>query len=336
MGLRHRTMLQKDVADCIEVIAAHPVIGPRYRGRVKTDLYQAWLRLLGSEGMKAAVFEESEGSHVAFRGFGISVVVTDDFVRELKTPPLFWFGPELAKRILRGVSPVLSEKQIREGNSKEGLNLVVWEALPRPGFDKRADIYHLMVTSFIENHRGFLWKEMITSQLESAERMQWALNAGGLLWNPSARCYAHSPEKNHHEVIRRPHIVGVTHDIEFGRPGSWVGTLFDYHQPKCGFSQREQSLLLSALSGGTNDEVSDDVGVSRATVKNRWRSIYNRASSGLPELFLDDTHAKRGKEKRRRLLAYLRDHPEELRPISRKLLQQAVAQRRVSRKPRPA
>jgi hypothetical protein len=67
---------------------------------------------------------------------------------------------------------------------------------------------------------------MITSQLESAERMQWALNAGGLLWNPLARCYAHSPEKNHQEVFRRPHIVGVTHDIEFGRPGSWVGTLF--------------------------------------------------------------------------------------------------------------
>jgi hypothetical protein len=335
MGLRHRPMLQKDVADCIEVIAAHPVIGPRYRGRVKTDLYQAWLRLLGSEGMKAAVFEESKGSHVTFGGFGISVVVTDDFVRELKTVPLFWMGPELAKRILLGVSPLLSEKQIREGNSKEGLNLVVWEALQRSGFDKRADIYHLMVASFIEIHRGFLWKEMITSQVESVERMQWALNAGGLLWNPSARRYEHCPEKNYQEVIRQPHIIGVTRDIEFGRPGSWVGTLFDYHQPKCGFSQREQSLLLSALSGGTNDEVSDDVGVSRATVKNRWRSIYNRASSGLPELFLDDTQAKRGKEKRRRLLAYLRDHPEELRPISRKLLQQAVVQRRISRKPRP-
>jgi hypothetical protein len=57
-------------------------------GRAKTDLYQAWLRLLGSEGMKTAVFAESEGSHVAFMGFGISVVVTDDFVRELKTPSL--------------------------------------------------------------------------------------------------------------------------------------------------------------------------------------------------------------------------------------------------------
>jgi hypothetical protein len=332
MGLRHRPMRKKDVTACVEIIAAHPVVGPRYRARGRTDLYQAWLRLLGSEAMQAVIFEESEGSQVTVGGFGISVVVTDDFVRELKAPTVFWHGPELARRVLWGVSPVLSEKQVREGNSKEGLNLVVWESLPRSGFDKRADMYHLMVASFIEVHRGFLWKEMITTQMESVERLHWALNAGGLLWNPSARRYEHCPEAKYQEVIRRPHMIGVTRDIEFGRHGSWVGTLFDYHQPKCGFSRREQRLLLSALSGGTNDEVSDKVGVSRATVKNTWRSIYNRAISGLPELFLEDTQEKRGKEKRRRLLAYLRDHPEELRPISRKLLQQASTERRFSRK----
>ena len=335
MSLRYRPMQKKDVSECVEIIAAHPVMGPRYRGRVNTHLYHAWLRLLGSEAMKAAVFEESKGSHFTMVSFGISVIVTDDFMRELKTPPLFWIGPELAERVLLGVSPVLSEKQIREGNSKEGLNLVVWESILRSGFEHRADIYHMIVASFIEIHKGFLWKEMVTTQLESAERMQWALNAGGLLWNPSARRYEHCPVENHSKVISQPHIVGVTRDIESGRPGSWVGTLFDYHQPKCGFSQREQKLLLAALSGGTNDEVSDQVGVSRSTVKSAWRSIYNRAISGLPELFLDDPRAKRGKEKKRRLLAYLRNHPEELRPISRKLLQQASTQRRSSRELKP-
>ena len=337
MGLQHRPMRPKDVAECAEIIATHPVLGPRYQGRAKADLLPAWLRLLGSEAMKAAVFEESEGTRLAIRGFGISVFVTDNFVRELKTPPLFWFGPELAKRILRGDSPVLSEKQIREANSKEGLNLVVWEALPRPGFDKRNDIYHLMVTSFIEMHRGFFWKEMITSQVESAERLRWALDAGGLLWNPSGSRYAHFSEGKHQEVIRRPHIVGVTRDVEFGRAGSWVGTLFDYHPPQIGFSRGERRLLLSALSGGTDKEVHDVLGASLSTVKNTWRSIYNRAALRLPELFVDHSKtdvrsSERGKEKKRHLLAYLREHPEELRPVSRKLLRQAVAQQGISRK----
>ena len=40
----------------------------------------------------------------------------------------------------------------------------------------------------------------------------------------------------------------------------------------------------------------------------------------------------RGKEKRRRLLTYLRDHPEELRPVSQKhLQQQAPVTKRIHR-----
>jgi hypothetical protein len=59
-----------------------------------------------------------------------------------------------------------------------------------------------------------------------------------------------------------------------------------------------------------------------------WVSIYRRAEDYLPELISDplpsDTPASgRGKEKRRRLLAYLRVHPEELRPISRELVSAA-------------
>jgi hypothetical protein len=97
--------------------------------------------------------------------------------------------------------------------------------------------------------------------------------------------------------------------------------------------------LLSALSGGTDKEVHDDLGASLSTVKNTWRSIYNRAALRLPELFLDHSKtdvqsAERGKEKKRYLLAYLREHPEELRPVSRTLLRQAVAQQGVSRKDR--
>jgi hypothetical protein len=58
-----------------------------------------------------------------------------------------------------------------------------------------------------------------------------------------------------------------------------------------------------------------------------WRTIFNRAGSRLPELFPDHQqvnagNTERGKEKRRHLLAYLREHPEELRPVSRRLYSQ--------------
>jgi hypothetical protein len=99
------------------------------------------------------------------------------------------------------------------------------------------------------------------------------------------------------------------------------------------FSRGEQLLLLAALSARTDQELSDHLVISPSTIKNTWRSIYNRSASRLPEMFLDHSPAdveisKRGSEKRRHLLAFLREHPEELRPVSRKLLRQAGPQRR--------
>ncbi len=322
MPVRHRPMESKDVRESAEIIAEHPVLGPRYKGAATEALCPAWLSLLGSPAMQAAVFEETEGSRVRIRGFGLSVFVCDEFVRELKTPPLFWFGPELAKRIVRRNSPVLTEKQVRAANSKDGLNVVVWEALPRAGFETRTDIFHLMLRCFVEMHRGFLWKEMITSQADSAERLEWALHAGGLLWNPKAGRYISNAKKHAGTVFRKPHIVGTTRAMEPSRLGSWVGTLFDYHPPSCGFSRSEQRLLLRALKGGTDHELSQELDVSVATVKKMWLSIYRRMDDHLPELnpdhaLRDQGMIRRGKERRRRVLAYLAEHPEETRPVVR-------------------
>lgn len=103
-----------------------------------------------------------------------------------------------------------------------------------------------------------------------------------------------------------------------------MGDLFTYRTPRCGFSRSEQQLLLSALNGATDEELSIRLGVSVATVKKTWLSIYGRAGATLPKSIADqyavESSVQRGKEKKRRLLAYLRDHPEELRPHLPKLL----------------
>jgi hypothetical protein len=324
VALQHRPMRPKDVAECARIIAMHPVIGPRY-GSAIADLRPAWLRLLKSEAKRAVVIEEVNRSHATICFVGVSVFVGDDFVRELKTPPLLWFGPQLAKRIMRGDSPLLSDRQVREANACGGLTMITWEGCIRPDFEKHSEIHRMILSTFIEEHRGYLWQEVIASQLESVERLQWTIKTGGLLWNPKCGQYIESFKINPREIIRKPHIVGVTRKIDQSRPGSWVGALFDYHPPQIGFSRGEQRLLLSALSGRTDEELSNDLGTSFSTIKNTWRSIYNRTTSCFPGLFLDHSQAdvrisERGKEKRRHLLAYLRDHPEELRPVSQKLL----------------
>jgi hypothetical protein len=326
--VRYRPMQPNDVRESVEIIAKHPVIGPRY-GNVIADLPAAWLRLLSCEAADAWVFHAEEGPRAPICFVGVGVIVNDDFVRDLKTPPHFWHGPELTKRILRGDSPLLSEKQLRDANSNGGLNHIVWEGCAHRDFESDPELYRCVLDAFVQEHRGYLWKEVISSTMESAERLHWTMKTGGLLWDAAADRYVDSLNGDAEEIVHRPHVVGIRRQEPFERPGlaaaSWVGCLFDYHPPFLGFSHSEQRVLAAALRGATDDQLSSTLGTSVPAIKKTWTSIYHRVADHLPELVRDALQADaggapRGREKRRDLLAYLREHPEELRPVSRKLL----------------
>jgi DNA-binding NarL/FixJ family response regulator len=165
--------------------------------------------------------------------------------------------------------------------------------------------------------------------MESADRLHWTLKTGGLVWDPVADRYVVSLNDAADEIVRRPHVVGVRRKELLERPdlsaASWVGCLFDYHPPFLGFNRSEQRVLAAALTGATDEQLSSTLGTSVPTIKKTWASIYRRVSASLPDLVPDALQSDagggpRGREKRRELLAYLREHPEELRPVSRKLL----------------
>jgi hypothetical protein len=79
-------------------------------------------------------------------------------------------------------------------------------------------------------------------------------------------------------------------------------------------------LLLTALLGGTDEDLADELGISLSAVKKVWHSVYERVSALDPELVppapIEEGVPERGKMKKQCLLAYLRDHLEELRPVS--------------------
>ena len=94
---------------------------------------------------------------------------------------------------------------------------------------------------------------------------------------------------------------------------------------RASFSRSEQRKLSCAVPGATDEQLAEALETSLSVVKKMWVSIYRRVENYLPELVAnpltsDIPASGRGREKRRRLLAYLREHPEELRPVSRKLL----------------
>jgi hypothetical protein len=328
MKLRHRSMQPRDVPECVDVLAKHAVIGPRC-GPTIEHLAEAWLHLLRSEANFATVVQAGDDELAPICFFGFSVIVHDDFVREIKTLPQFWVGPELTRRVIKGESPVLTDKQLHEANSRAGMNLLIWEGCAMPGYEAYSELPRYMMGATIEVHQGYLWKEIVAMHPESVDRLNHTLNTGGFLWDPIAGSYAATVSKDPHAIVSTPHIVGVTRELErSGRgnwSGSWIGALFDYQAPILGFNRSEQRLLCCALSGATDEQLAETLGSALPTVKKMWVSIYNRVADRLPALIprrlqTDAPASSRGKEKRRGLLAYLREHPEELRPVSRRLL----------------
>ena len=120
MKVRYRTMQSTDVRACVEHLAAHAILGPRYGSDLK-HFPSALFAVLGYDSAFARVFEEVQGSTTRFLGghnslvalvfeevkarrpnfwgAGLGVFVSDDFLREVKINASFWVGPELVKRI---------------------------------------------------------------------------------------------------------------------------------------------------------------------------------------------------------------------------------------------
>jgi len=100
--------------------------------------------------------------------------------------------------------------------------------------------------------------------------------------------------------------------------GSSVVELFHYEPPRFFFSALEQELLKCSLFGDTDEDLAEFLSVAPVTLKKRWSSIYDRVEAEMPEMLggmAED--AKRGMEKKRHLLQYLRHHLGELRPVIR-------------------
>ena len=158
--------------------------------------------------------------------------------------------------------------------------------------------------------------------------MLMAVNSGGWYLRDTASTRFQSFEEPPESMFRQPHMLEATREKAAEQPGSWASLFFAYQKPVIGFTRSEQRLLSVALRGGTDQELSDQLGISLSAVKKMWAAIYFRVQSHKPfdlRLELDERiDGDRGKEKRRKLLAYLREHPEELKPYSLKLLERGL------------
>jgi DNA-binding CsgD family transcriptional regulator len=293
--------------------------------RQGADLCAVWRRLQQAHALQVCVLKDRErpaGERVV--AFGMSVFVSDDFMRAARAPSAPFVNDLLFAGVERGDPVALGPNEVRKANSRNGLNLLVlhhaWAEATLSAEEMRR-VRHGILTAFFDDHEGYRIKEILVGGSDEVAR-EWARCAGSV-WRTDYAAYYQACLVPVPPPGERPFLMGLTRDEALRSEGSTLARLFVHAPPRFGFRPAEQDVLRRALlRGETDEEIAVYLTISHEAVRKRWHSIYNRVSDHARDLLPAapagrenpaGTAARRGTEKRRALLQYLRHHPEELR-----------------------
>lgn len=251
-----------------------------------------------------------------FVGIAQTVFVSDAFVEYVQSglPP--HVNMAASQSMPDGSSPLLSPEQIRAANSESGLNALTtrwgWRNDP-PDIEATREIRGFLDRNYPLYYLGYRYKYILLPAYGNWP-LEGLLRGGFSLLTDYAEYYSERPPAP--EPNERPYLLQASRDVAGSREGSHVSRVFDYTSPRIFYKPHEQELLRVAILGLNDDEAAEHLSISRDAIKMRWRKIYDRTQDVDPSLIPQGGDGTRGAEKRRLLLAYLRDHLEELRPYS--------------------
>jgi DNA-binding CsgD family transcriptional regulator len=299
-----RPISESDLSECLDIQPA--CLGDQIVGR-RTALH-VWKSLLDHPSFQANVIESDRpiaGHKILACGMGV-FVTTAYADRELKNP-----RPGLNSRIIAGIASgeavVLSRNQIGVGNAGEGIDFVNMYGTWRDGImnsRQLAEVQALLGSSFVEHFAGYRFKRVLKEAI--GHSMIALARATG-----TYQVVAEFPESESALAVATPESVSAA-------PYSVAAALYRYQPPVLRLRPAEQRLLAAALVGKTDAELSADLGLSIEAIKKRWMSIFERVEQFRREILSpsgEDSDG-RGPQKRHRVVAYIRTHPEELRPFS--------------------
>ena len=249
--------------------------------------------------------------------FALCVFVTDDFMREALTTLPPHLGLQAVRRWRSGKRVHLALREIARDNAGDGLNLLTLAYGTAPGLPRDVDLQAraMMAAAGRDMFSGYRIKNLVQEGLGT--ELHADLLATGVKVLRSFP--THAPVDPCRRNGPPTHVYGLNRD---GRPedlGPHWWMFFNPPEPRLGLTEPEKETLERALENETDDDMARSLGISIWTVKKRWQNVYSKVEQVAPALLsavgnADETGGASGFERRRHLLAYVRQHLEEIRP----------------------
>ena len=317
MYFTHRPTQVKDVEACFAIFPQRHLYDAEARERLKA----LWRFLLEKDACVSVVVEDrrlpASRRQVAF---GFTYFTDDEFVRRARTE----LPPNLTGQILRqwrgGRCPLLLRNEIKKAITGEGLNALLlhhgWD-VERLSPEESFKAQSFLQECFLTYHGGYPLKELL-QEVHGPEVRDIAAAAGERL-RRDYREFMNSPLLQGVPEKDRPYLLGSTREEATQQQGSFLALLFSkMSRPHFRFNDGERKTLERALQGETDGGIAKSLKVSHWTIKKRWQAIYQKVTAVDAELLAKAPRAEEPgegpeRQKRRRLLDYLRVHPEEFR-----------------------
>lgn len=318
ISLRERRVFPSDAAEIARMMREDLPVP----SRLATALASLLQNLLATERLAGRCVEAASAARASsverkLAAFGLSGFLADDCADAWVERPTPGFALEMLERCRRDASGsgLLDADGIAQANSGEGLHLFPFCWLQRPSDTSTplgAELLAQGMRAFLTQHVGYNLKRILK---EAAPEQESVLTRGGLV---RLKSFPGGPAAPGEHLL-----FGLAREQARGEArGSALSLLFSTPPPRLGFTRIQQHVLLGAVDDLSDEEIAGHLNVSTHAVNMRWRTIYERMlqDANVAASVFDRREASAARaataQKRRRVTAFVRAHPEELRPYA--------------------
>lgn len=314
VGFSWRNTTAKDLVQCLQ-------LRPAKRGAENIGderAIKAWCKLFQlTYASRSALVEMHCYGKTEIVGFGLSAFVKENFAEAELHDPRPGLNARIIESIDSGKSVVASYREIRDANTRGTLQQVILDTSWKDGRLTAAQVDEVRIVlgrAYQQVHAGYCIARVLTELIGEADFWHVSGHRSFQIVDRFEAYRLANPQT--HWNADRALAVATSESIQ-DDAGSIAAELFRRRRrPQFAFTQGEQQLLEAALDGLDDAEASKSLFVSLPAIKRRWATIIQRVSATRPDLCPPALGALRGPHKRHRILAYVRDHPEELRPFN--------------------
>ncbi|MEF7617006.1 hypothetical protein V4F39_24045 [Aquincola sp. MAHUQ-54] len=307
--LRHRLLQPSDFEEALGLLP--PWLG--LPDATRAALPALWAELLHQPGFNADVIEDVlQPPGRRLQALGVAVVLDDPWCRRLAEAPPAYAARHLYGEMLAGRFRPPSDAALARANAGEGVEFLVLHYWQRhAGLDDPLAhaLWSVAMTAFRLAHAGH--------RVQGIHQEAWGDECEVMR---SMGMFQRTRRTGTPGNAPLPELFGMRRAEALRMlPGAHLRDVFEHHRPVFGFSPAERRLLRRAVYDETDEEIARHLDTTVHTLKKQWRSVYARVSARMPAFFGDGALGEeggRGPEKRRLLVSYLRQHPEELRPFA--------------------